>query len=385
MSSALAPSIAPASVPTLREAIQRLVAEIPGNSARIEAALGAAVSEVGQLEASVRGSTAGMRGARVMLERVPFGVVVAVAEALQVALPPAVHRVAEIAAADGLPLIGGWDITTEGPLVKIYLNASDASVTVRRALSERIGRVVPVPDIEAPHVIGLNVLRSGRLEVKAYQQDQDERRIAELAGSHAATESQTQRAARLAERALALGACAGAVLCWERDASGAARPRAFFVATRGGADAAIEQCVADLPGWDGAAVAALLPFAPGPARSIGVALQGPEAWTVYFKPAGGDRPVASLEPLARFRAGDAEVGIFVAPNELVERAFARTGRHALSFRCRHGAPPRRDIEALMAWAARRVQAAEASGQPPARLLADTQHQRPPSPWHVVDD
>src|SRR5206468_3093697 len=143
-------------------------------------------------------------------------------------------------------------------------------------------------------------------------------------------------AASLGSAAVALAAgsadCAGAgaVASWDRAPDGAFRPRAFFLAFRDDLPAAAAALLPSLPGWDAAAVAAALPFPAGPPRSLGVALDAPDTWTVYYKPAADRTPVASLEPTARFRAGAVEVGLFLEPTERAERAYARTARHALS-------------------------------------------------------
>ena len=177
-----------------------------------------------------------------------------------------------------MPLIVGWDRREGDPCAKIYLNASDASEAVRRALGEELG--VAAPSIDAPAVIGLNAARSGAHEVKLYVQRSDALALARPLGPAATA---------LAEAAAREGASAAGVASWDVR-GGEARPRAFFVALRDRADGGLWRTVEDLPGWDGDAARRAIPFAPGPPRSVGVAIDAPERWTVYVKPAGGDRP-----------------------------------------------------------------------------------------------
>jgi hypothetical protein len=157
------------------------------------------------------------------------------------------------------------------------------------------------------------------------------------------------------------------------------RSRAFFLAFRSDRAVEAEALLATLPGWSRDRVAAALPFPPGPPRSLGITLADPERWTVYYKPAGDDTPVASLEPAAVFRAGAVEVGLFLEPTDRAPRAFARTAHHALSLRLREGTSRPEDLERLMAWAARSVRAAELARLPPASLL-----RHPPPPWQTAD-
>ena len=85
-----------------------------------------------------------------------------------------------------------------------------------------------------------------------------------------------------------------------------------------------------------------------------------------------------LGPVATFRAGDAEVGVFVEPSETTPRAFARTRSHAITLRVRQGTPERGAIEALGRWVAAQVEAGEHDGG--AFELGD-----PPAPWIPVTD
>jgi hypothetical protein len=332
---------------------------------RLRAIAGAAVTQPWQLEGSVRRGESGLRAGRVMLESVPFSVVAEVAAALDVPVPPGVVELAQRANAEGLPLIAGWDIGDAEPRAKLYLNASDAAPAVRTRLATAAleGRAAAIAD---PHVIGVDLHRTRPPELKLYRQDRDAERLAGVAGPAATS---------LARRALDAGACAGAVLSWNSDST----LRAFFIATRAGAERGIEALVAALPGWERAPVPALLGFEPGAARSIGLSVADPSQWTVYFKQRGV-APLAQLEAAACFRTGAVEVGLFIEPASLVPRAYARTRAHALSFRAREGQPAPHDIEALMAWAFERVTQAERAGGPVDAALRSA---APPAPWREV--
>ena len=158
-------------------------------------------------------------------------------------------------------------------------------------------------------------------------------------------------------------------------AGGRTSPRAFFVALREPARDPWT-CVRALPGFDAARIAAVLPFAPAPPRSVGIALDHDE-WTLYCKPRDTGGAPQSLEPTTVFRDGELEVGVFVEPNEAAPRAFRRTDRSAVSIRVRQGEPIPHRLESLVDWFTERLRAAEAEGTRP--RLAD-----PPPPWHAVD-
>lgn len=358
-----------------------------GSMERLEAALARAVTRASQLEASVRWSPGAFRGGRLMVEAIPLEAALALAAAAGVDLPPLALRLAELAGIEGLPLIGGFDVSPGAALVKLYLNASDAAAPVRRRLRERAGIASSAPALDAPHVIGVNARRDARIDLKLYRQDEDGMRLAaEIDDADPALRrALLDRAHPLAERAAREQAAAGAVVSWDVTTDGAASPRAFFVAIRAGGDAVAARLAGSLPGWSAEAVAAELPFSPGPVRSIGVSLRGPLAHTVYFKPRGSTPLSAGLDPAARFRAGPSEVGIFLEPVGLAGRAYARTARYAISYRCREGSPPRPAVETLMLWVTSCVRAAEESGRLPAHLLTGAGSSGPPSPWHVVLD
>lgn len=309
-----------------------------------------------------------------MFEGVPFDVVEALADALDTALPPLASRLADAARAERLPLIAGFDAVV--PLVKLYVNASDASVPIRRRLRERAELTAPAEVLDAPHIIGINARRDGPVGVKLYVQSRDEVELAALVAR------EIPFAGDLARSCVAERAGAGAVACWELSSADTARPRAFFVAAREGSDAAVTRVAEALPSFHAGAVRAALPFAPGAARFIGVSAHAPPIFTLYFRPRGAS-PIVTLEPVARFRAGADEVGVFLEPIEHAGRFYACTSRHAVSYRRREGAPARAIIDALMLWVTSRVRSAEASDEDPARTL--TGPSGPPSPWHIVDD
>jgi hypothetical protein len=309
-----------------------------------------------------------------MVERVPFEVAEAAAAALGVPLPPVARQLADSAERFALSLIAGWDVRESGAdhaCIKLYLNASDASVTVRRAAGERLGLgTFTDPVLDAPAVIGLNAARDGTVEIKAYVQREDAVELARPLGAAARS---------LASRATAEGAVACGVASWDVSATGAT-PRAFFVALRDPSSARRDawNCLQSLPRWDDNAMRATVPFATGAARSIGVSVNSDDAWTVYFKPRSCGRAPHVLEPAGVFRTSSVEVGLFVEPNESAQRAYVRTARHALSVRLREGPEPlRADLASLMQWAAVAVRAAERDGMPAAERIATT---APPTPW-----
>jgi hypothetical protein len=264
----------------------------------------------------------------------------------------------------GLPLIAGWDVSARAPLLKLYANASDVSTETRARVARGIEGV---PRGAAPHVLGLNVAPDGATTTKLYEQRRD---VTDAISEMRAHPSVCVLSDLLAPHA------GGVVICRELEASGALSARAFFVALRPSGDALLDR----VPGFDRARVRAALPFEPAPCRSIGVDVAEEWlAWTAYVKPAGTDRPVWTLEPAAVFRAGDAEVGIFVEHGGHAPNAYARTAAHAISYRVRHGTPLGEDVERLAAWVVAHVERAEREGlDVPGLPLTD-----PPAPWSRV--
>ncbi|RMG14623.1 MAG: hypothetical protein D6729_13500 [Deltaproteobacteria bacterium] len=158
-------------------------------------------------------------------------------------------------------------------------------------------------------------------------------------------------------------AVAGGVESWVRRAGRWTR-RASFVALRPGAALALSE----LPGWDEERAARCAPFPPGAPTSVGVDAVG-RAWTLYFRARGAGAPQWRLEPVAVFRCPEGEVGIYVAPAAAAERAYLRTGPHALSYRIREGTVAGPRVDALMQWAAGAL-------SPDGRRIRG----EPPSPW-----
>jgi hypothetical protein len=315
-----------------------------------------------QVEASVRWSGGlELRGGRVMIERAPYSLFLAIRSVFGVAPWPMFDELAIHAAREGIPLIVGWDVVDR--LAKLYVNGSDASEITRRNVWDAAGLSFPL----VPHLLAFNVGHGSDPACKAYLQSTDAVSLAVHGGAPAAT---------LASRADALGVLAGGVMCWNVG-EGGPTPRGFFVAIRDD-DRGTWQGLTDLlPGWDSRGVDAALPFARGSMRSIGIGLGKPE-WTVYFRPKGVGGHLWSLEPVARFGMPGVEVGVFVEPNERAVRAHTRTSRHALNFRPRYGSPDITLVDVLMRWVCQRVSATEESGEPTAALLTD-----PPAPWALL--
>lgn len=350
---------------------QRVAASLGGaHGGHLADALISSAVDLAAFEASVRSTPSGaLRAGRMMVEQAERGVVEAIAQAVEVALPAQAMRWCDLGAAEGLPLIAGWDLRGGGAqrCVKLYVNASDASQASRRRLCAALAPAV-ASTLATPAVLGMNVLPQGAIETKLYLQSED---ACALASVH------TARAQELAAAARAEGADAGGIVSFDV-ADDTPRPRAFFVALREPPGAAPWRCVSALPGFDPAVIGSLLPFPPAPPRSAGIGLDD-GCWTLYCKPRDSGRAPQSLEPLAIYRSADAEIGVFVEPNEHAARAFRRTTRHAISVRVREGAPSPHALEALVDWFAARVIDAERSGAELAGRLSD-----PPAPWRAID-
>jgi hypothetical protein len=347
----------------------------------LAAALAACASDPAAYEASVRGGTGAALGAgRMMIEQASGDLLDAVAGALGVRLPRTAAQWLAAARSEKVPLIVGWDLRGggEGRCAKLYVNASDAS----RAARARLRRAL-LPALagleDAPAVLGMNVGAGGMVEIKVYTQSPDARALAAGRG---------EAAELLAAAAGAEGADAGGVLSHDVE-GGTLRARAFFVALREPPNADGWRCVGSLPGYEPRRIESLLPFRPAPPRSVGVSLSSsssplaprpsPLAWTLYFKPRDSGAAPEALEPVAIFRAGGVEVGVFVEPTERAARAFRRTERHAVSVRVRDGKPAAGALEPLVDWFAARLSASEQNGRALAPRLSD-----PPAPWRIVD-
>jgi hypothetical protein len=328
------------------------------------------VGDVADYEGSVRGSTDGPpRAGRMMIERAAPELFPAIAAALGLVLPETAQRWMDSARREKVPLIAGWDLRGGGSqrCLKLYVNASDAGHDARARL-----RAALLPELASagaePAVLGMNVRADGSVETKVYVQSADVIELADALAEHAR---------RLAADARRERADAGAVLSFDVH-EGVLTPRAFFVALREPDDRRWWRCARALPGCNVGTIDSLLPFAPAAPRSIGVSLSG-DAWTLYFKPRASRRAPEALEPSAVFRAGEAEVGVFVEPTEHAARAFRRTDLHAVSIRIRNGEPQRAALEHLVDWFVARLRIAEAHGADVAGCLGD-----PPPPWRVVD-
>jgi len=309
------------------------------------------------------------RAGRVMIEGASPDVVDAIAQALDVVLPPHTTPWLDVAGREGVPIIAGWDLRGGGNnrCVKLYVNASDASRGARTRLCAALTPGV-AGDYGPPAVVGMNARADGVTETKLYVQSADAVALANGLG---------KRARALAAAAFEESADAGGVLSFDAT-GGALRPRAFFVALREPPDQLGWRCVRTLAGYDPRIIESLLPFAAAPPRSVGISLND-AAWTLYCKPRDSGRAPETLEPVAIFRVGDTEVGVFVEPIEHAARAFDRTARHAVIVRVRDGAPLPLAIESLVDWFTARLRAAECDGSSIAMCLAD-----PPPPWRIVD-
>jgi hypothetical protein len=348
----------------------RVAAALGGGGEELGVALAAGSPDPAGFEASVRGGPGlSLTAGRMMVEQAPPALLTAIAKQLDVALPTAAQAWLAHAERERLPLIVGWDRRAGGTgrCVKLYVNASDAAEQTRQRLCAALVPGVAL-DFE-PAVIGMNARADGGVERKLYRQSADAVGLAEGLG----TAAQQLAAAARRERA-----DAGGVLSFDVEADGRLTPRAYFVALRESPQAAGWDCVRALPGYDAAAIDALLPFPPAPARSLGIALNGP-AWTLYYKPRGSGRAPEALEPAAVFRAAAVEVGIFVEPTEHAARAFRRTARHAVSVRVRAGDPTPRAIEALVDWFTAQLAVADADPRGAAWLA------NPPPPWQLASE
>lgn len=309
-------------------------------------------------EASLRiGPDGSVRGGRMMLERAGADVARRIADGL--ALPWAPQAVAIVDACDvlRLPLIAGWDVGGATPKYKLYANASDASGAKGAELLRRCS-VAPRPGAA---IVGINVGHSG-VETKLYVQRPS------LADLGLALE---------VPAAFAAIEAAAWVASYDMG-EGRGTLRSVFAATMHDREASAEAALRTLRGVDWASLEGSFPFAPGPLRQLGWAQSGEV--TVYAKRRGRAVPVHALAPLAVFRRGDCEVGLYVTPGADTPRAFLRTAASALSFRTRSGAPEAAALEALGAWAQERVAGVEElAGAEAADLRV------PPGGWVRVED
>lgn len=321
-----------------------------GEARALAEAVAAALSTADP-EASLRIADGRVRGGRMMLERADAACARRIAEGLALPWTPLAEAVVASCRALELPLITGWDVGAPAPVYKLYANASDASVERRQELGRRLGLSGGPP----AHVVGLNVAREAA-QLKVYRQAE---RLEAPGGAPVP----------VPEAFAAIDAVAWVA---SHDVRGEAQPlRALFAAPAHDGAASAREALRALTGISWEALADRFPFAPGPLRQLGWSPSG--AVTVYAKRRGAAAPVHALSPVAVFRAGDVEVGLYVAPTADAPRAFVRTERHALTFRTRQGDPPGPAIEALGRWAAARVARAERRGERPSFA-------GPPPPW-----
>lgn len=326
-----------------RDALRRSLGAWESRADAVVAALEGV--ELSTLEASLRGGDGPVRGGRMMIERMSPEALVPLLGALAVPRGPVVEQLLRQAVELGVPLIGGWD--GDARVAKVYLNASDASESLRRRAREAVSRVGP----DAPHVIGVNVGADGEEEIKLYLQ-------------HRTLPAEAPPALhRYAEGRTLAGAVSSV-----RVAPGTPVTKAWFVALppdEGDPTRA-------LPGWSDEAAARLAPFSLGYVTQVGWAADD-SAWTIYFKPAGVPERFGALDAELAFRCADAELGIHLEPVERAPKAYARTSRHAVSYRVRAGRPEPLRVEALMAWVVASLVAEESGGPAP-------DWSSPPAPW-----
>ena len=304
-----------------------------------------------RLEASVRRDDRRCEGGRMMIERVRPALAGEVARGLGVPLGEQDQALLAWAAERELPAIAGWDVSRTRPVAKLYVNASDTSVPVRRSLGELVGEAL---GSLAPHVVGVNLSADGYRELKVYEQ---------LAEAPPETPA--------AMRRWATGApIAGWVRSLERGSAPSPTTRAVFAALHPTPEAPE---LASLPGWSPGCLAAL-PFPIGFAKSVGFDASGTR-WVAYVKPRGARPAGHALEPALCLASPGLEIGIHLEPPEAP--AYVRTRDWSLSYRIREGQPQRDAIGAAMAWAEAQVREAEETGRAPSWSA-------PPAPWSVVD-
>ncbi len=325
----------------------RLLAEsLSGPSeaiASVQAIARAIAPDAHDLEASVRIDAKGVvRGGRMMLERARAATGEAIAAGLGLPWTDEARALTACCASLGLPLIVGWDVSGAAPLYKLYANASDASAAQRETLHARLG-IAGAP--LRGQILGLNVGEASAIKLYV----------------------QRPTAAELPEGApmpAALRDAVGAAWVASFDVAGAeVTPRAIFVATLHDQERSVLEALEALSGRRWPELRPAFPFEPGPLRQLGWSTEG--SVTAYAKRRGAAAPVHALAPMAIFRRGEVEVGLYVTPSVDTPRAFLRTAAQALTFRTRQGTPEEASLEALGRWAAARLEAEEPLDAPPA--------------------
>ena len=323
----------------------------------MEESLRELTAEAIDAEASLRIAADGtVRGGRMMLERAGADVARRVARELGIPWVEVATAVVDACEALRLPLIAGWDVGGAAPKYKLYANASDASEAKCAAL---VGRLGLSSTLLRPTLVGINVA-SGGVEAKLYVQRTD---LVELGLEVEVPDvfARIEAAAWVAS----YDVCGDDVTL-----------RAVFAATVHGREESAEAALSSLAGVTWSALEQSFPFVPGPLRQLGWSPNGDV--TAYAKRRGRAAPVHALAPIAVFRCGAVEVGLYVTPTEGAPRAFVRTDEHALTFRSREGSPDSAALEALGAWAARQVAAGEGKG-----AVEGTKFDTPPADWKLV--
>lgn len=311
------------------------------------------------LEASIRQSPSGPVGGRMMFERLSVAQADAWLQAMNAPRPQVVERMLSAAQEFNQPLIVGWDTRGGGLILKLYLNASDASRTTRDALRSSLFPTANPGDTLS--VVGLN-LSGDTCETKIYQQ------------SKAPPSGISATASEWFSRFETSGLVAGYVssYVYENDRL---KPRAWFAATR--SKSGSHKWVEQLPGWSGQDVASATPFEPGQITSVGFSAES-DRWTVYFRPPSARTIVWNLSSLMNFSDGTSEIGIYVEPKDEARKSYAVVGSSAISFRVREGAPSGKEVCRLMDWVVQNFE--RLSNEPAESSRAPL---LPPRPWHVV--
>lgn len=324
-----------------------------------------------QWEASVRCDREGhVSGQRIMFESSAFSLVSLIASFWGYELPEEVSVYERICKTESIAVITGWDASCDPPVVKLYINASDLSLTVRQKLWGQTLWSKVVEFQYVPHILALNFSRLG-CERKAYVQFA--KSVSDLPGYLVNHD--------LLEKTFNSNIYAGSVVCWDWFENGRFDPRAFFVALNAEKKEHYEPLLTSLRLNNFDQIDRVLPFVRGQCRSVGVSLLDPDRWTLYFKPSGLSVPLWDLEPVARFAFGPDgtfQVSIFVEPVASSKKSYARTEKWAVSFRTHGSNEPSRDVvRAFMDWTVSLVRYAEKKQLP----LEDCfRRVRPPSVW-----
>ena len=122
------------------------------------------------IEYSFRFQDGTIRSDRIMLEQVRPRVLLALYNEFDFPHLNEVYRALQVARKFRLPIIGGWDGGTSPPAIKLYINASNVSAKVRKALLEDFTSGENPANGLLPHILGWNFFHDGRVEQKLYFQ-----------------------------------------------------------------------------------------------------------------------------------------------------------------------------------------------------------------------